>query len=182
MLVEVDKTHPHDQFWGQSVESDMDDTVSDFQLGESRYVFNRIRPRRELFDELSMAMVRAMNQMPKLRKLMYRTGGFDTDSNGESSDFGFCCYHDVVGDNAKTSIDWIFACNTAQLLGWNMPNEVLEILYQRWGNGVNIGYITNGEFEGKESWIRNSNTGEEEVEWYLSGFWEDTVHGEYDWM
>jgi len=179
MLLEADKNHPHEEIWVEPEYLDIDDASSDIQLGNSRQHWTRIRPCHSLFDELSTAMAHAMNQMPKLRKLMYMTAGLRDGSTDGTSDFAFSCYHDGVGDDARTRIDWVFGCNNAQMLGWHVPDEVLEMLNQRWGSGLSVAYITKEAIDGR-GWIRRTSKGPEE-QWMLMGFFEDDDH-HADWI
>src|ERR1700742_695411 len=103
MLLQVDQTHPHNHRWiydmqdFEGIEDTM--TASEFQLGEARQIHGRIRPDHKLFNELSLAMALAINRMPKLKHLIYRTDGFDYHSTCETSEFGFCCYTDIASWN-----------------------------------------------------------------------------------
>lgn len=164
MLCAVNTDHPYNPAWDLTVDIELDTTRPELQLGDSRSYGHLIRPCHRLFDDLCWAMARAMTRMPKLRKVLYKTNEIDIASNGESSNFRFCCYHDGIGDDAITRIEWVFACNKAQLLGWGIPEGALELLRRRWGKKISIGYIT-AEIEAKirngRDWVRDVGSKEE---------------------
>jgi hypothetical protein len=175
MLLEPDKDYPHEEYWVEPWDSDAEDTDSD----ELRQHYTRLRPCHTLFNELSTSIALAMSQMPKLRKLLYRTASICRGiGDGGPSDFSFSCYHNGDGDGMGTRIDWVFACNEAQMLGWRIPDEVLEMLKQRWGRGLDVAYIT---YEGLEArgWVRSTSEGQDEQS-MVSQFFKDDNQDE-DW-
>lgn len=162
MLLEPDLNHPHDEIWDEFASGGEDEEDSSFPFGECDHI-SRLRPCHSLFNELIIVVAHAMSQMPKLRKLVYRTEGVSVYESHWPCDFAFCCYQDGVGNDAKTRMDWLFGCHDAQLLGWRIPEEVPGILRQRWGSELKIAYTTDGELD-ERGWIRKTSDGQVEEE------------------
>lgn len=163
MLLGIDKSRPYFKYWDNYVDDHIGYTGEDIQTRDPivpRRNTHRIRPCHNLFDDLSIAMAKAMKQMPRLQTLTYKTDGFGIGPVNDSSDFGVVLYHDTQDTNTKTHMDWVFACNMAQLFDWSVPDLALDLLHQRWGTEFDISYVTNGECEGR-NWIRSTSGGEE---------------------
>jgi hypothetical protein len=97
-----------------------------------------------------------MSQMPKSHKLLYRMASTCRGiADGGPGDFSFSCYHNSDCYGVGTRIDWTFTCNEAQMLGWWIPDEVLETLKQRWGRGLHVAYITHEGID-ERGWVRST--------------------------
>jgi hypothetical protein len=168
ILLDADESVPRPDI---SVDSPMADAFSDadIELGYTWQHMTRIRPDHGLFNSLSGAMARAMTQMPRLRRFLYKTEGLPIESVDGGSGFGVSCRHD---GGVGTRVDWVFACNEAQLLGWRMPDEAVDLLWRRWGGGLSVAYITN-ETVDERGWVRKCNGGHDEEEWMLLRFFEE---------
>lgn len=184
-----------DEEFFESPDREMNDSGSEIDVGDFEYHKGGSRPSHEIFDTLSLAMARAMKQMPKLRKFLYRMDDLDTVIlSSETCWYGFSCFHishgDVleechspttdsyssIADESKTRIDWIFTCTAAELQGWQIPDKAKDMLHGRWGDRLDIGIITHKGNKEEEPWVRSSSIDTEVSNQYIwdffGGVWE----------
>jgi hypothetical protein len=166
MLLPVTENLPHRPIYNTLIIPSH--TLRDY-LGRSQYVDSRspqflmrIRPDEKLFNGLAMSIARAMKQMPKVERLLYRANQFLMAQYIVPSYFSFSFYAANM-ERDLNMVDWVFSCHEAQLSGWHMPDEVVSIWKSKCGEQLQIGTITNNTIEyPRRGWLRRTEDGKEE--------------------